>query len=91
MVLELVSKLLHCSHISKQNGLHHSLPNQLDFFCGELTAQKIIIVNVQQFDRLSCMEVFLDVLFAIHLANRRLCNNMITVVIAIMLNIVTQR
>ena len=90
MVLEIFSELFHSCHICKQDCLHHSLSDKLNFLLGELSAQKIVIVDIEELDTLSCMEVFLHMLLSVHLAQWRLCNDMVSVVIAVMLHVVAK-
>lgn len=70
VLLELVSELFHRGHVCEQNGLNNSFLDQLDVLSRELAAQEVVLRNVKQLHRLGGMEVLLDVLFAVHLADR---------------------
>ena len=89
MVLEVLSQLLHGCHVSEQNGLGHSLFDQLDFFLGELSAQEIVITVVEQLEGGGGVEVLLNVLLTIHLADWGLGDDMVPVVVSVMLDIMT--
>jgi hypothetical protein len=82
--------LFHCGHIREKDGLHHSLANKLDFFGSELSAEEVVIVDVEELDRLSGMEVLLDVLLTIHLTDRRLSNDVIAVIVTIVLHVMAK-
>jgi hypothetical protein len=90
MVLELISQLLHRRHVCKQDWLNHSLFENLDFLWGEFTWKEIILHEVKQFDRLGGVEVFLDMVLPIHLAQRRVSYNVVAVIETIVLSIMAQ-
>ena len=69
MVLEILYELLHGSHICKKDTFDNSLFYCLHFLSCEFATQKVIVRDVEQFDSLGCVEVFLNVLFSIHLAD----------------------
>jgi hypothetical protein len=90
MILEFISQLLHGGHIGKQDCLNKSLFDQLDLRSGELTAEEVILHDIQEFNGLGGMKVLLDVLFAVHLADWRFGDHMVSVIETIMLNIVAK-
>jgi len=69
VVLEVFSQLLHGCHISEQDGLGHSLFDVLDLSLGKLSTQEVVVVVVEQLQRSGGVEILLDVLFAVHLAD----------------------
>lgn len=90
MVLELISELLHGSHIREEDRLNDSLFDQFDLGPVKFTAKEIVFRNVKELNSLSSMEIFLDMFLAVHLVDGRLGYNVVPVVEAIMLNIVAE-
>ena len=88
--LELLSEHFHGSHISKQDSFHHSLSDELDLCWLEFAREEVILVAVEQLDRGGGMQVFLHVVFSVHLEQRRLGNDMVPVVVAVVGDIVAQ-
>lgn len=90
MVLEIFSQLFHGGHVSEQNRLYNTLTYELDLLGGEFTRQKVVIVNIKQFNTLSRMEVLLDMFFSVHLADRALGHHVVPVVVPVVLHVVAQ-
>ena len=90
MLLELISQLLHGRHIGEQDWLGESLFDQFDLGSCKLTAQEVIFRDIQEFNGLGGMEVFLDMLFTIHLADGRFGDYVVSIVETIMLDIVAK-
>jgi hypothetical protein len=90
VVLEFISQLLHGGHVGEQDRLNDSFFNQFDLGSCKFTAKEIVFRNVQELNSLSCMEVLLDVLLTVHLADGGLGYDMVPVVEAIMLHIVAE-
>jgi len=90
VVLELISQLLHCGHVCEKNGLNYSFLYQLNVFPRELTAQEIILCNVEELGRLGCVKVILDVLLPIHLTDGGFSYDVVSVIETIMLNIMAK-
>lgn len=64
--------------------------DKLNVFPRELTAEEVILRNVEKLDSLCSVEVLLNVLFTVHLADWRFSNHMVPVVEPVMLNIVAK-
>jgi|TARA_B110001450_G_C17321571_1_gene359653 hypothetical protein len=70
--------------------LNNSFLDQLDVFPRELTAEEVILSNVKELDSLGSVEVLLDVLFTVHLADWGFSYHMVSIVIAVVLNIMAE-
>lgn len=90
VLLELLSELLHGGHIREENRLDNSLLDQLDLGPVELATEKVVLGDVEQLDSLCSVEVLLDVLLAVHLANGGLGDHVVPVVEAVVLDVVAQ-
>lgn len=90
VLLELISELLHGGHVGKKDWLNKSLLDELDLWSIELTAQEVIFHDVKEFNGLSRVEIFLHMLLSVHLANGRLGDDMVSVVEAVVLDIMAK-
>ena len=69
MQLEVVTQLLHLSHVSRQDGLDHALANSLVLGRREHVGEEVVVVDVEKLHSLRSVEVLLHVLVAVHLVD----------------------
>ena len=69
MQLEVVTQLLHLSHVSRQDGLDHALTNSLVLGRREHVGEEVVVVDVEKLHSLRSVEVLLHVLVAVHLVD----------------------
>ena len=90
MLTQLCPKILHLSHIGVDYALEDSLFEQLQLLLVNSMPHKVILVHIQQFERLTHVVTFLHIDVAVHLESLGLGDHVIPIVEAIVSDIVAE-
>lgn len=90
MLLEILSQVVHRSHIGEQDRFDYPLLDNTSFSWFEMAAQEVIVGILKQLQRLGSMVVLLDLSLTKHLVKHGFGDHVVPVVEAIMLDIVAE-
>lgn len=90
MLLELLSDIIHLSHIRMDDGVDQAFSEELSFHWWHLVANEIVVAATQQLECFSHVVALLDVRGTIHEVAFGLCDHVELVVESVVTDVVAE-